>query len=145
MDATCLNHICKPSRIYKQLLFFSISGAWKAYYSLFLGLSSCFIVQWLVFDIWINQTRYTMQYKRIKMGMLITPIYALRAAMNTWLVVEIYAKFHESVCTRVTLTSKVFKLKQFFCTSTELHESVCIWIWNEKLAHNWRKAQCPKR
>lgn len=29
--------------------------------------------------------------------MLITPIYALRAAMNTWLVLEIYAQFHESV------------------------------------------------
>lgn len=52
---------------------------------------------------------------------------------------------NQLVCTRVTFTGKVFKLKQFLCTSTELHEKVCIWIWNEKLAHNWRKAQCPKR
>lgn len=38
---------------------------------------------------------------------------------------------HEYVS--VTSIGTVFKLKQFFCTSIQIHESVCILTWNEKV------------
>lgn len=66
--------------------------------------------------------------------------------MNDWLVMEIYAKFHESVsiCTPLTLTNQVFKTKPFFCTSTGLHGSDCLWISTEKLPCNWKRCNVLK-
>lgn len=65
--------------------------------------------------------------------------------MNTWLVMEIYAKFHESVsvCTPLTSTNQVFKTKPFFCASMELHGSE-LWISTEKLPCDWTRCNVLK-